>query len=853
MMQSRSRASVLAALVSSAMMAAVVIGVNQGTAFASVTAVRGSACGYWVNVGLAGGPQSLKGCGSGVATTDPSYSPGPVLPSGGSATTITQTDPDGATAQYGPAVLFGGEWPAAAPSAPPSGPMTASTVGTPTGGTVTSSADISLRNPPDPLSPGGFGPFPVEGDSLHVTCTATATAVTASTTITNGILVTSTNASGDPVTQEAVPVKPPVNYTRSGVITNVGDVFTAVYNEQIVNSDGSLTVNAVHMYLFGPFAVGEMVKGSATCGTTPSPLSLADTRGPSCGVPIVEPVDQDHPAAKVPRTELEGVFDNRGLQSITNIHAINATVQLGNPNNYPSPPPYLTFVPGQKGPLPIIATRTAAAETAKLPMSWSFDATDVAGNVTHCRGVQPTSLAVNDISVNEGNSGSTPATFTVTRSGDLTVASSVQYATSGGTATAGTDYTAVPLGTLSFAAGELSKTVTANVTGDTLAETNETFNLVLSAPTGGVISDTSGTATIVDNDTAFYSVSDVTVTEGNTGTTAATFTVTRSGNTAGTTTVTYSTSGGTATAGTDYATVISTTLSFSAGQTSKPVTVNVTGDTVVEPNETFNLVLATPGAGTVISDTTGTATIVDDDGTITPGPATYFSINDVRVTEGNSATTPANFTVTRSGNTTGTSTVQYKTVAGTATATSDYTTLALATLTFTAGQTTKTVSVNVVGDTVAEPNEAFTLALSTPSAGTAISDSSGTATIADDDGSVDAGGSAYLSVADMSVVEGNSATTTYSFTISRTGNFTGTSTVAYTTSGGTATAGTDYTALPLTSLTFAPGEITKVVNVNVIGDAVVEPNETFNLVLSVPGVGTLISDTTATATIVNDD
>ena len=283
------------------------------------------------------------------------------------------------------------------------------------------------------------------------------------------------------------------------------------------------------------------------------------------------------------------------------------------------------------------------------------------------------------------------------------------------------------------------------------------------------------------------------------------------------------------------------------------MTVNVIGDTLSEANETFNLALSTPSAGTIISDTSGTATIVDDDPGGTPGPATFYSINDISVMEGNSGTTPAAFTVTRSGNTTGTSTVKWKTTAGTATAGSDYTTVALTTLTFTAGQTTKTVTVNVTGDTVVEPNEAFTVALSSPSTGTVISDISGTATIVDDDGSVDTNGSAFLSVNDMSVIEGNTGTTTYSFIVSRTGNFTGVSTVKYSTSGGTATAGTDYTALPLTSVTFAAGEITKAVNVSVIGDTTVEPNETFNLVLSTPGSGTVISDTTGTATIVNDD
>jgi hypothetical protein len=179
---------------------------------------------------------------------------------------------------------------------------------------------------------------------------------------------------------EKVPEKPPVNYTKSGVITNVGDVFTVIYNEQIVNPDGSLTVNALHMYLFGPTAVGEMVRGQAVCGTTPSKLAVKDTVTPTCGTPVVEPVAPDNPTPKSPRTELIGVFDAGGLKSITNVKVANGKEQIGNPSGAP----YLQLKPGQTGPLQITFTRTPEAETGNQQMTWSFDATDMAGNVTHC-------------------------------------------------------------------------------------------------------------------------------------------------------------------------------------------------------------------------------------------------------------------------------------------------------------------------------------------------------------------------------------------------------------------------------------------------------------------------------------
>ncbi|MCA1684223.1 MAG: hypothetical protein LC708_03755, partial [Actinobacteria bacterium] len=361
-----------------------------------------------------------------------------------------------------------------------------------------------------------------------------------------------------------------------------------------------------------------------------------------------------------------------------------------------------------------------------------------------------TYLAISDVSVGEGNAATTPATFTVTRSGGTSGASTVKYATGGGTATAGTDYTAAALTTLSFAAGETSKTVTVNVTGDIATEANETFNVNLSAATGGVISDATGTATIVNDDATYLAVSDASVVEGNSATTPATLTVTRSGDTSGTSTVKYATGGGTAAAGTDYTAAALTTLSFAAGETTKTVTVNVTGDTVDEVNETFNVALSS-ATGATVSDTSGAVTIVDDDGPITPGPQTFFSASDVSVVEGNSATTPATITVTRSGDTSGASTVKYATSGGTAAAGTDYTVAALTTLSFAAGETSKTVTVNVTGDNVVEPNETFNVTLSAATGGV-ISDTSGTATIVNDDAT-------YLAASDASVVEGNSATT----------------------------------------------------------------------------------------------
>ncbi|HEX2046645.1 MAG TPA: choice-of-anchor P family protein [Acidimicrobiales bacterium] len=202
--------------------------------------VSGSACGYYSKVGLFGGPEELRGCGQTVPPGDErSASPSVTLPPDGSSTAVTAED-DGALAQYGPAILFGGK---ALPD--PSGPIKVSTRGKKS---VTSSA--SVKNV-------GTGPF--TATSVRSACSASQTSgATGSTTVTGGVLVTKTDADGNPTKSEKIPSKPPANYTRRGV-NAVGDKFKAVFNEQKKGRDGSITVTGVHLYLLGPNATGEVV------------------------------------------------------------------------------------------------------------------------------------------------------------------------------------------------------------------------------------------------------------------------------------------------------------------------------------------------------------------------------------------------------------------------------------------------------------------------------------------------------------------------------------------------------------------------------------------------------------------
>ena len=222
--------------------------------------------------------------------------------------------------------------------------------------------------------------------------------------------------------------------------------------------------------------------------------------------------------------------------------------------------------------------------------------------------------------VTEGDSGSTSLTFTVRLSPANFRQASVAYAQTGGTATSGTDYTAVTAGTLMFAAGETSKTFTVSVTGDTNLEVAETVIVTLSSPSNAVFSGgattITGTGTIVNDDGPTFSIDSPSVSEGNRGETTMTFTVTLNPAATGQVTVDFEDTGtGTATWDTDYVSrFVDNTLIFMAGETSKTIDVEVRGDTVSESSETVVISLGSPNPShTPILTPTGTGTIVDDD------------------------------------------------------------------------------------------------------------------------------------------------------------------------------------------------------------------------------------------------
>ena len=488
-------------------------------------------------------------------------------------------------------------------------------------------------------------------------------------------------------------------------------------------------------------------------------------------------------------------------------------------------------------------------ETFTVTLSAPSEAT--LGTATSTATITNDDLSVPGVSISpvsvtlaEGNSGSKTVTFTVSLSQAAGSTVTVGYATANGSATAGQDYTAAS-GTVTFTAGQIAQQIDITVLGDAAVEVDETFTLTLSAPSGATLGAAkTSTVTITNDDVAATVVSispvSTSVAEGNSGSKAVTFTVSLSQAAGSTVTVKYATANGSATAGQDY-TAVSGTVTFTAGQISKQVSVTVLGDTAAEADETFSLTLSAPSGASLGAVKTSTVTITNDD-----LPTVSISPVSVSVVEGNSGSKAVTFTVSLSQAAGSTVTVKYATANGSATAGQDYTAVS-GTVTFTAGQISKQVSVTVLGDTAAEADETFSLTLSAPSGASLGAVKTSTVTITNDDLPT-----VSISPVSVSVVEGNSGSKAVTFTVSLSQAAGSTVTVGYATANGSATAGQDYTAASGT-VTFTAGQTSQQVSVTVAGDAAIEADETFTLTLSAPLGASLGAVKTSTVTITNDD
>ena len=618
------------------------------------------------------------------------------------------------------------------------------------------------------------------------------------------------------------------------------------------------------------------------------------------------------------------------------------------------------------------------------------------------------SVTINDVSIAEGNSGTTNLVFTATLTNAASGAFTVNYATANNTATtANSDYVSAS-GMLNFAGtnGE-TKTITVMLNGDVTAETDETFfvNLSNASNINVRIFDAQGIGTIQNDDGgASFSIaaSNAVKLEGNSGTTPFFFTVSRSGDASGSNSVNYTVAGnGTNPANTaDFGGVFpSGTVTFTPLETSRQVQINVSGDVTDEMDEGFSVTLSGATGGAVITTSTAIGTILDDEmfletfeGESTPGmafsengnmfttttplrvyqssgfgccPSNYFidgagtgaigsvqynnagiggvilqevdmwtssnggstfavgnvtitgtrpngttvshtftvtptgntgadfqhklfagtplqnevlrsfaitnvspinylqvdnlkyglgtqgtlSINDVSITEGNSGMQNLVFTVTHTG-VSGPFSVSYATSNNSAVGSSDFTATS-GSLSFAGtNNETLTITVPINGDQEVELDESFyvnLVAISNPAV--TLQDGQGIGTISNND-------AATISINDVSMNEGNSGTTIFNFTLTLSHAVNTSLSVVFNTADNMASAGTDYlTNSGTVTFNGTAGE-TKTVQITVNGETNFEPAETFfvNLSsLSAGGRAVTISDNQGLGTILNDD
>ncbi len=445
-------------------------------------------------------------------------------------------------------------------------------------------------------------------------------------------------------------------------------------------------------------------------------------------------------------------------------------------------------------------------------------------------------ITVSDAVADESN---TFLQFVVSLSAASTQSVSVSFNNSNVTALNGSDYTAQS-GTLTFAPGETTKLVQIPVLNTAGAEPTEVMALNLFSAANGTIGRPLALGTIYDNDqasgTPLIRVGDQVVDEAS-GQVSFVVTLDKPGT--GNVSVNYATVDGTALAGSDYVAQTTHTLTFAPGEMVKVVNVGLINDSLAEGREYFDLRLSSPVGATLLPQPTGRATIGANDSTAASLP--LITVSDAVADE---SATYLEFVVSLSAPSAQAVSVSYNNSNVTALNGSDYVAQS-STLTFAAGETTKVVKIPVLDTAATESTEVMALNLFSAVNGT-IGRPLAYGTIYDND---QASGTPVLRVADQ-VVDEASGQVSFVVTLDKPG--TGNVSVNYATVDGSARAGSDYLAQATQTLTFTPGEMVKVVTVDLLNDTSAEPGEYFDLRLTAP-VGATLADASARVFIAPSD
>ena len=435
--------------------------------------------------------------------------------------------------------------------------------------------------------------------------------------------------------------------------------------------------------------------------------------------------------------------------------------------------------------------------------------------------------------------GSGPANQNGSLAVALNVASSksvtVKYAVSGGTAKNGTDFK-LSSGTLTIPAGQTTASIPVTVINHNLNEPNKTIDVTLTAPSGASLGAATTVYTILNTvpapSVSFAPTNPASVAAGK----SVTFTVTLSAPSGQTATVQYAVTGGTAVAGTDYK-AAGGTLTFKPGQTKK--TISLTTLKGYQPNKTVQLSLSDPANVMLGNTTSWTTTIVETRPSPVVPTVSFTAGNPTSGSEGTSAT----FTVGLSAATTQIVTVKYAVVGGTGVAGVDYSAIS-GTLTFSPGQTSKTIALPILNDHLYESSRTVLLGLSSPTNATLGSSPTLTYTI---HGTNPAPAVAF-STAAATAAPGE--TISIPVTLSAVSKDPVTVNVAF---GGNAQSGIDYSLPGGSTVTFSPGQQTQNISVILLRTISTGQNRTLLAMLSAPVGATLGANNPLTITLLDSE
>ncbi len=714
---------------------------------------------------------------------------------------------------------------------------------TPTNATILDGQGVGTITDDDPLPSIDIDPASTpEGDAGTTNLTFTLTLSNASS---QAVTVNWTTADGSATVADndyvAVTVPDTVTFTPN---TTTQTVNVTINGDTAVEVDETLLVNLA-------------TPTNATIGTAQGTGTITnDDALPTLS--IDDPLAIAEGNAGTTTINFTVTLSAASAQTVTvNWATADGTATIAN-SDYAATTGTLTFIPGDTSEtIPVLVNGDLVFESNEnftvnlsVPVNATILDAQGTGTITNDDAAPPTISIDDPAAVVEGNAGTATINFTVTLSAASAQTVTVNWATADGSATAGSDYVTTT-GTLTFIPGDTSETIPVTINGDTTAETNESFTVNLTTPVNATILDANGTGTIT-NDDATVSIGDVTVTEGNAGQVAANFSVTISAAIPQIVTVNWATANISATGGASVAAGVdyiagSGTVTFPANSTAaQTVTVQVNGDTAVEPNETFAVNLSSPVNATIV-DGQGVGTITNDD-SAGAGVTITQSNGTTNVTEGGATDS---YTVVLNTQPAGVVNIAL-TTSPSSQCTVNPTTLVFNPAITPLWNVAQTVTVTAVNDTAVENTHGCSIAhaaTSTDGAYNGITINNVLVNITDNDTTT---GTPTIRINDVTANEGNSGTTNFNFTLTRSGNVSGTSRVTATTADGIATVGNNDYESATQTFTFTAGQQSKTFTVRVVGDGTTEPNENFSVNLS-NVTGATISDNQGIGTINNDD